>query len=188
MFRDSVNGPPQREWTVTLWDVPPLRHGKKPLPIRDKRVYACTCVRVNAMGGTLSVATLARAPTIEAPVYSCMRSHHLNAKQARALVSKGAKPAFVIAVSPTCPACIYLLQVLDSLCVRDASIAEQRLFTMDVDAVRVLWPSLRITHVPKAIYVNGTATAPQLLDAPLVTEQHIRNLLKRVVLAPGMES
>jgi hypothetical protein len=139
------------------------------------------------MGSTMSVATLPRTPGLSAvpAVYTCMRAHHLNAKQARTLVAKGAEPAFVIAVSPTCPACISLLQILENMCVqKDSATTHRRLYTMDIDTVRAMWPSLHITHVPQAIYVNGAGTPPQLQHVPLATVHDVRNLTRRVVLTP----
>lgn len=111
---------------------------------------------------------------------ACMRSFHLNAAQAGSLKVAGAAPACVIAVSPTCPACIALMQVLESMCHdKDAALQRRNLYTMDIDAVRSVWPALAISHVPRAMFLHGTA-APRLVDGPLQTQEDVQRLARRL--------
>jgi thioredoxin-like negative regulator of GroEL len=117
-----------------------------------------------------------------AAVYQCMRSHHLNAQQARALTAAGAPPALVIVVTPSCPACIWVMETLETMCAAPATgrvaAALKRMYTVDVATAATLWPRLNVERVPRAILLRkGAATL--LEDMPLLTEADVRRLAQR---------
>lgn len=94
-----------------------------------------------------------------------------------------APPSLVIVVTTSCPACIWVMETLETMCqTRNRASGLSRMYTVDASTAAALWPQLAIPRVPRAVLLrNGTAKL--LDDAPMVSEEHIRRLARQLMAA-----